>query len=74
MRAHLDSAADAVVWNGNYIRGPGKPRQVDELRRNLAEYQWVGVKYVVAPAGFDPLPGSATRVYGDELLGIFELP
>jgi hypothetical protein len=74
VRAHLDSAADAVVWNGNYLRGPGEPKQADELRRNLAEYQWVGVKYVVAPAGFDPLPGTAKKVYADELIGIFELP
>lgn len=83
--ANLDRAADPSVFNGNFGRSAGQPSQTDELRRNLAAYEWAGVKYVVAPARsnpFDPARASGTgggyvpprRVYADTLLSIYALP
>ena len=76
VRAHLDRHANPVVFNGSYRREPGEPPQSDELRRNLAAYQWVGVKYVVTYPDADPLSGVAgvRRVYRDGVLAIHELP
>jgi hypothetical protein len=56
VRANLDAYADPIVFNGNYPRpgAPDAPTQRDELIRNLANYEWIGVKYVVAPTGDDP--------------------
>jgi hypothetical protein len=73
---HLDSAADAVVFNGEYPRAKGRPSQLEELRRNRSAYEWAGVKYVVAAADVNPFPDAADvkRVYRDGLMGIFELP
>jgi hypothetical protein len=77
MRAHLDSAADPIVFNGNYVfRPPGAPSPAQELRRNRPAYEWLGVKYVVAPRGDDPFTESkdVKRVYEDGVMSIFELP
>ena len=52
--AHLDPAIDPVIFVGNQHPDPSRPSPADELRRNLAAYEEVGVKYVVAPAGEDP--------------------
>ncbi len=73
--ANLDRAADPIIFNGIFPRAaPGEPSQTEELRRNLASYEWVGVKYVVAPAGAMPFEApTPPRVYGDRLLSIYEL-
>ena len=76
VRANLDSAADDVVFNGELPRKPGQPSQADELRRNLANYRWAGVKYVVAYPNTNPLgeAGGARKVYADTAMEIYELP
>lgn len=76
VRGNLDAHADPVVFNGNYARPAGAPSQAEELRRNLDAYQWVGVKYVVALPGEQPLAGvaGARKAYEDGVMGIFELP
>ena len=76
IKAHLDRHANPIVFNGSFPRDPGSSTQADELRRNLANYEWVGVKYVVARAGEFPLSGisGVRRVYSDGLMGIDELP
>lgn len=53
---NLDAYADPIVFNGNYPRpgGPSSPTQREELIRNLVNYEWIGVKYVVAPTGDNP--------------------
>jgi hypothetical protein len=52
--AHLDRDADPITFTGNFNPASRQATPVDELRRNLAAYEEVGVKYVVAPAGQDP--------------------
>jgi hypothetical protein len=76
IRANLDSHANAVVFNGNHPRKREDPSQADELRRNLSNYQWIGVKYVVAHPNQDPLSGieGVQRVYVDTVMSIYELP
>jgi len=54
IRNHLDSAADPVCFTGNYHPLPNQPSQAQELHKNLVNYEWVGVKYVVASAGDNP--------------------
>ena len=80
---HLDRSADAAVFNGDYARAAGMPTPTEELRRNLAAYEWVGVKYVIAPRDVDPFAGmddaaskgkSVRRVFADGSMGIYELP
>jgi hypothetical protein len=76
VRENLDRAADDVVFNGEAGRAPRQPTPADELRRNLANYQWAGVKYVVAYPGTNPLPPGtgAHKVYADTAMEIHELP
>ena len=64
------------MFNGNYARKPGEPSQADELRRNLANYEWAGVKYVVASGQDNPLSANPAvkRVYADAIMSIYELP
>lgn len=75
VRARLDAAADPIVFNGNFARPAGAPTPASELRRNLAEYEWVGVRYVVAYTAHEPPlpPGLARRAYADEWMTIYEL-
>ena len=84
--AHLDRAIDPVNFVGNYHPDPSQPSPADELRRNLAAYEEVGVKYVIAPAGQNPFAanppavapaqttGSPRQVYADAIIAIYELP
>jgi hypothetical protein len=62
VRGNLDAYADPIVFNGNYPRPQGEhaPSQKQELVRNLANYEWVGVKYIVAPVGRNPLAPALT--------------
>ena len=54
VRGNLDAYSDPIVFNGSFPRGPGAPTQSQELVRNIARYEWIGVKYVVASNGDDP--------------------
>jgi hypothetical protein len=56
--AHLDRGAEPYRFTGNFTRDPSQPSVAQELRRNLAEYEEVGVKYVVAAAGENPFLGT----------------
>jgi hypothetical protein len=72
VKGHLDTGwDDPVVFDGK--RGTASA----ELRRNLPAYQWLGVKYVVAPGGDNPFAGMAgpppRRVFGDGAMSIYEL-
>ncbi len=78
--AHLDAAADPIVFNGSYARPAQAPGAADELRRNLDGYRQAGVKYVVFQGMADPwaAPGDsiaqqARRVYEDSMVRIYEL-
>jgi len=61
---------DVSVFNG-MMEGSAQA-----LRENVREYEALGVKYVVANRGQDPLVGviGVRRVYEDSILTIFELP
>lgn len=76
VQSNLDRAADGAVFNGNYGRAAGAPSQAEELRRNLAAYEWAGVKYVVARAGDDPFGVSPKPriAYSDTIMTIYQLP
>ncbi|HUP98553.1 MAG TPA: hypothetical protein VM073_11450 [Usitatibacter sp.] len=71
VRTNLDPRAHSVVFNG--VRS-GQPTATEVLRRNRQMYEQVGVKYVVAYAGGDPLEGTAKRVYSSSVMDIYELP
>jgi hypothetical protein len=61
---------DPSTFNGMVNGSP------QALRENVHEYEALGVKYVVANRGPDPLAGveGVRRVYEDSILTIFELP
>jgi len=50
---------------------PGGPSPYVELLRNLANYEAVGVRYVVAPTPWGDLPG--TKVFSDRYTSIYRL-
>ncbi|OYD76175.1 UNVERIFIED_ORG: putative membrane protein YfhO [Burkholderia sp. CF145] len=55
IQAHLDAHADPVAFIGTYrAAGSTVPTPSQELARNLENYEWIGVKYVVAPSGDNP--------------------
>lgn len=54
LEKNLDRYADSISFTGNYRSKPLEPDTTSELRRNLSQYEEVGVKYVVAPAGTNP--------------------
>lgn len=54
--SHLDRYVNPFFFIGNYPRANAKePTPAEELRTNLESYEEIGVKYVVAPRGADPL-------------------
>jgi len=75
-RAHLDPQIDEVNYVGNFPRAAGVPKEADALRANLAAFQWIGVKYVIATGKDAPLAGieGVKRAYGDDWMTIYELP
>uniref|UniRef100_E1TAA5 YfhO family protein n=1 Tax=Burkholderia sp. (strain CCGE1003) TaxID=640512 RepID=E1TAA5_BURSG len=55
IRANLDAYADPIAFIGNYrTAGSTVPTSTQELVRNLQNYEWIGVKYVITRAGDDP--------------------
>jgi len=53
VQAHLDTTV-LNQFTGNSPRGKDQPSPAQELRRNLTNYEWVGVKYVLAPGRDNP--------------------
>ncbi|MBB6249624.1 hypothetical protein [Nitrospirillum iridis] len=51
---HLDSNIIDILFTGNQRAVANGPSAADELRRNLEEYQRVGVRYLVMSAGENP--------------------
>jgi hypothetical protein len=80
VQAHLDRGARPIEFIGDLPRESDKPKQRQELARNLAEYEWVGVKYVVAWSGVAPFEaahdqaGAVQLAYRDQWISIYELP
>jgi hypothetical protein len=55
IRTHLDPGANDVGFNGQFPAAPpGGETRVDALRRRMAAYASIGVKYVLTPPGMDP--------------------
>jgi hypothetical protein len=76
VRAQIDPHIDEVNFVGSRPRPPGVPTESDALRANLAAYEWVGVKYVIATGKQEPLAGvpGVKPVYTDDWMTIYELP
>lgn len=54
-QSHLDSSLDPFMLTGNDPRQtPHQSDQAYELRKNLSNYGWIGVKYIVAPSDKNP--------------------
>lgn len=75
--AHLDSNDQGTVFNGLNTADPAGPTPEEELVQHLADYESVGVKYVVLPAGaaspvYHGMP--LKEVYRDDVAEIVELP
>jgi hypothetical protein len=58
----LDPSASAVMFRGNAPDlPPGQPSHAEQLVRNLAQFEALGVRYVVTPSGSNPFaPGFTT--------------
>ncbi len=55
IHTRLDRYADPIMFTGFEPRElGGQPSQTEELLRNLASYEAVGVRHVLAPPGTDP--------------------
>ncbi|WP_020069849.1 glycosyltransferase family protein [Paraburkholderia caledonica] len=55
IRANLDAYADPIAFIGNYrTAGSTVPTSSQELVRHLENYEWIGVKYVIARGGDNP--------------------
>jgi len=73
--SHLDTNAPPLVFTGYSRVDPTGPTATQEFREHIANYAWVGVKYVVTAAnspdivGLAP-PGRLRPVYND---GVFEI-
>ncbi len=85
--AHLDPNAPKVLFTGVSRNTPSGPTPAQELTRHLADYESIGVRFVVESAnGLDvqgkPFPAIGSRrwpagprlVYHDALTEIWELP
>jgi hypothetical protein len=73
----LDSNADPYSFTGTFAVNPNGPSPVQELAENLAEYQAMGVKYVLLPPGLALPPSRVAgirRVYSDRTADIVEIP
>jgi hypothetical protein len=76
IKSHLDTGFDEpVVFDGK------RATAAEQLRKNLPAYEWLGVKYVVAPGGENPFAAMPPdpmrpirRAYADESMSIYELP
>lgn len=64
---------------GKDMKTRGGTGPVTQLKLNLNNYEWVGVKYIVAPPNISPFTEEPAvprvkLVYSDEVMRIFELP
>lgn len=67
-----------LSFTGTVVKNPAGPTPLQELERHLPEYERIGVKYVIAPAGAVP-PASVARlgirqVYADRFATVLRLP
>ena len=79
IRTHLNSNTDTLVFDGVSRLNATGPTPAEELMAHLEDYESIGVKYVLLPAGFQlpPAPsgsGALTTVYRDDLAEVIELP
>ncbi|HET6185196.1 MAG TPA: hypothetical protein VFA03_16590 [Acetobacteraceae bacterium] len=74
--SHLDSQANTIIFDGTPgPRHASMPTPLQELQRNLANYRWLGVEYVVVPKWLHAQPDSRlVRRYQDRMLSIYEVP
>ena len=74
---HLDPNVAGYIFNGVNTADPSGPSAAEEFEQHLSDYEAMGVKYVVLPAGAS-LPlyrGSELKeVYHDGVTEIAELP
>ncbi|MGO9912469.1 MAG: hypothetical protein ACLPQS_15070 [Acidimicrobiales bacterium] len=73
---HLDAGAGSEFFGTIFGRHAGSPSGLVELGKNVAAFESIGVRYIVAGAAIElaSYVPSATRVYDDGLVAIWELP
>ena len=54
IKDHLHAYDNPILFTGEHYYDKTLPNPEDELRRNLAWYEWVGVKYIVQRSGWPP--------------------
>jgi hypothetical protein len=56
IHSHLDAYSDVESFTGTDVSPPSirKSSVPEQLRTNLANYEGLGVRYVLTPSGFDP--------------------
>ncbi len=74
----LNRNVNPLTFTGATPLNPAGPTATEELLTHLSNYESIGVKYVVAPAGTE-LPSAPSglrlrQVFDDRLVVIFELP
>jgi hypothetical protein len=73
---HLDSGAGSEFFGTIFGRHAGFPSGLAELGKNVAAFESIGVRYIVIGAAIrlSAYVPSATRVYDDGLVAIWQLP
>jgi hypothetical protein len=87
IHAHLDPNSPQGVFTGGARIDPSKLTPAEELNVNLANYEALGIRYVVEKstgsdlqgraypaAGSPPWPAGPRRVYRDQFAEVWELP
>lgn len=72
VRQNLETNERPQQFDGVTSVSPTGLSPVEELRRHVTSYEAIGVKYVVAPAGWQDVPGRL--VFRDRQTWIWELP
>ncbi len=77
VRAHLFARADAISFVPNWPpTAPGQEDAATALRRHIAAYEAVGVRYILAYAAAAPfagMPDAPAQVYRGSAIDIYEL-
>lgn len=76
--SHLDSNDDPSLFVGNYLLDPNGPTPLHEFFTNMANYESIGVAYLVTFPGQVPSPTAQSShlrlVYSDNAADIYRLP
>ncbi len=73
---HLAPNESPLRYTGLYVRNAKGPTPAQEIAQHLSSYEAIGVRYVVAYAGTNPLAGvpGVRQAFDDGFVAIYSLP